>query len=240
MHIPRAVGFITFLLLTQQAFAQVADRDTSYITTATAELRNRYYAERKSESLLYTGSDYAEYEAIANEHPFFLTDDWIYGEVRYSDNTYTNIPLQFDIYRQKLITEHPASGRKLELIPEHVSWFTIANHQFVRLNESNVPQGYYELLADGKARLLAKHSKAFQESTVTGKLEVRTEENTKYFIYSNAALLPVRSKATLLDALADRKTELAQEIRSKRINFRHDRQQAMIQTVKVYNSLPKP
>lgn len=244
MSVNQVLVTTTFLLLAQRAFGQPADVDSSFVNTATSTLQQRYFAERKSESLLYVGSDYADYESIADEHPFLLTDDWIFGDVHYNGNVYRNVPLQFDVHSQKLLTEHPATGQRIELIREHVSAFTLNGHRFISIGDdalrNKIPRGFYELLVDGDVKLLTRHAKTFQESTVTGKLEVRVEENQKYFLQKNDTFVQVKNKSSVMSALAEKKSALAAEAKRRRIKVSRDKQQAMIELVTIYNSLPRP
>ena len=244
MILHRCLLLTPFLLVMQNVCAQKGVSDSLYVAAAKANLKKHYYEERKSESLLYIGSDYADYEAVLDEHPFFLNDDWIFGDVQYNGIVYKNVPLQYDIHSQKLITEHAATGRRIELIQQKVAWFNLERHHFVFLSDlqtkGKIPQEYYELLVDGNTKLFASHSKTFQESTVTGKLEVRVEETKRYLVYKNAAFIPVKGKSTLMDALADKKASLGSEMRRRKISFNRDKHQAMIETVRIYNRLAQP
>lgn len=233
----RVLTLTAFLLLAKNAYTQSIKDDSTYLVAAKANIQKQYYESRRSELLLFQGSDYAEYEAIQNEHPFFLSDDWIIGSLRYNKNVYSNIPLQFDIHSDKLITEHPGNAKKIVLVPQHVSWFTINGHHFVYLDDANIPAGYYEVLVDGKTKLLANYHKAFQESTTTGRLEVRVEEIKRYFIYKNGELLAVKGKSTLLGALDEERSALQQEIKRKRLNFNRTKEKALIESVTFYNNL---
>lgn len=237
MSIHRVLTLTAFLLLTQNVFSQIQDGDSAYVAVAKSNLQKRYYEQRKSELLLFRGSDYAEYEAILDEHPYFLSDDWIFGSIRYNENVYENVPLQYDIHSDKLVTELPATGRKIELVRQNVSWFTLEGHHFIFLSNSKIPPGYSELLVDGPAQLLATYHKSFQESTVTGKLQVRVEEIKRYFIHQNGGLLPVKGKSTLLAAFPDQRSALQQEIKRKRLNFSRAREKSLVESVRIYNTL---
>jgi hypothetical protein len=237
MFVQRALTLTAFLLLTQNVLAQRSVVDTSYVATAKSNLQKKYSEERKSELLLIRGTDYAEYEAILDEHPFFLSDDWMFGTICYNENVYAQVPLQYDIHSDKLVTENPATGRKIELVKQNVSWFILEGHRFIFLEGSNVPSGYYELLVNGSAQLLANYHKAFQESTATGKLQVRVEEIKRYYIFKNGLLSPVKGKSTLLAALSDQRSVIQQEIKRRKLNFNKNKEQALAESVSIYNSL---
>jgi hypothetical protein len=231
------LAFLTFLLLLSvSSFSQNFAADTATVARAIANLRGQFYQTKGIESFISIGSDYADYEAIEDEHPFFLDNDWVTGTVKYNDILYFNVPLQYDIRSQKLLTELAASGKKIELVKQHISWFKIGNHHFFFLNTQSA-LGYYELLEDGNAKLWAAHSKTFQESTVTGKLTVRTEETTKYFIGTNDSLIPVKGKSTILTALEDKREPLRQALKKNKVNFNRNKPAGLIEAVRLYNSI---
>jgi hypothetical protein len=232
-----------FLVVTFFARSQGKLSDSETANLAASNLRSQFYEKMRAESFLSIGSDYSEYEPISDEHPFFLTDDWIQGSIRYNGITYENVPLQFDIRSQKLLTEHFSTGKKIQLVPEHVSWFKVDGHHFVFLNDAvtsgKISSGFYELLVEGKAQLWAAYSKAFQESTVTGKLTVRVDEASKYFIQKDNMFVSVSGKGSTLAALEDKKAILLQELKKNKVNFGRNKPAGLIQAVRLYNSIPQ-
>ncbi|HEY0741267.1 MAG TPA: hypothetical protein VGD40_07395 [Chryseosolibacter sp.] len=223
-------------LMVLAAYAQPM-ADTSAVVSAVKSLRTKYYQEKLSESFLAIGSDYLEYNPIEDEHPYFNENDWIMGSVKYNEIVYENVPLLYDIRLQKILTEHPASGKKIELVKENVSWFKFANHHFGYLPQYDA-KVFYERLADGTAKLWATHSKNFQESTVTGKVTVRTEEQTRYFIENDGRLFPVKGKSSVLEALHGKRELLQQELKRNRVNFNRNKPNGLIEAVRLYNAIP--
>ena len=211
--------------------------DTSAVVTAVKSLRAKYYEQKLSESFLAIGSDYLEYNPSGDEHPYFSENDWMMGSVKYNGIVYENVPLLYDIRLQKVLTEHPASGKKIELVKENVSWFKVASHHLGYLPQYDTKE-FYELLADGSAKLWASHTKTFQESTVTGKVTVRTEEHTKYYIENNGRLFPVKGKPSVLEAFDDKREILQQELKRNRINFNRNKPNGLMEAVRLYNAIP--
>jgi hypothetical protein len=235
----RVLIFTAVTLSCHLTFAQKLTADSTLEARATSNLRSEYYKQHSTDALLFTGSDYAEYQPIGDEHPFLFDSDWISSSIHYNGSLYENIPLQYDIHSQKLLTEHAATGKKIELIPALVRWFDIKGHRFIYLDHhvsGNSQEGYFELLEDGAAKLLARHSRKFQESTVTGKLVVRIDEATKYYIFNDNTVKPVKGKSTALEALNDKQGMLQQEIKRRRLKFGKDLQSSLIEIVRIYNT----
>src|SRR5688572_9403288 len=107
--------FFLFTLSFTSGQAQLV-RDTAFLASSENAVKKFYLESLSSQSSLYTGSDYLEYVSQNDEHPFYLEDDWHMGSVSYNGFQYQNIPLQFDIQSQKLITEHLTSKKKIQLI----------------------------------------------------------------------------------------------------------------------------
>jgi hypothetical protein len=229
--------FIPILFITG---SNLLAQDLPSVAAAKQHLIGEYNKSTRGESLLYVGSDYAEYESISGEHPYFKEDDWMTGAINYNGTRYNNVPLQYDLSSQKLITEHITSGKKIQLVAEHVSWFSVDGHYFEyinRVNTKDVTSGFYEVLANGSVKLLARRGKALQESTVTGKLEARFEESVNYFILKDDVFYPVRGKKSILNALKDKRSMLVAEVKRNRVKFGKDKQQALIKTVELYNEM---
>lgn len=237
----RSLICLLLLFIEVTAFTQALS-DTTHITASAAWATRFYYAVLKSESPLYLGSDYAEYESVNDEHPFYLDNDWITGSVTYDGTVYHDVPLQLDIQSQKLITEHLSSRKKIQLVPAKITSFDIAGHHFVHLNREaldgfNERPGYYDLLADGGVKLFALRVKEFEEVVVSGKFEPRFNESTKYFILKDNKFHSVNGRASAIHVLSDKKTMLVQSLKKRRVRFKKDRETALIETVNLYNNL---
>jgi hypothetical protein len=235
------VAALLFAFQNCQTHAQ-SRADSLIVAKAEENLKKQYYDARKGEILLFVGSDYAGYEGVGDEHPFFLENDWLQGTIEYNGNIYSNVPLQYDISTQKLLTEHATSGKRIQLVTESVKTFSIGNqHHFQNLMEvetkGRLDPGFYQILAEGKARLLARRAKSLQESTVTGKLEARFEESVKYYVFKDNNFYQVKGKASVLKVFEDKKRLLASGLKQNRISFSHDRESALAKTVLLYNTL---
>ena len=103
-----------------------------------AKANARFFYERTMEGSghLYNGSEYKEYQPMSDEHPYFLMDDWVLGEVTYEGETFSNVPLLFDIQRGKLIVLNYSNGNKLQLVNALVDAFTLEGHRFINLKQT--------------------------------------------------------------------------------------------------------
>jgi hypothetical protein len=239
----KIVACICLLLIPFTGTAQPAKADTSFLTTSVDYAMRLYARNLKGESPLHNGAQYGEYISLNDEHPYFLGDDWMEGSVVYQDDRFDNIPIQFDISANKVITEHATSGHKIELINEKIAAFTIGDHHFIKIEEKpgdtlQVTPGFYELLAEGPhLTLLARRIKTLQKRVKGNEAIVEFEEINRYYYLKQNVYYNVKGKKSVLQALTDKKSVLKQQLKKNKIRFGNTREKGLIEAAKLYNTL---
>ncbi len=236
------LALLSGLMITTNAFAQPSRPDTSFLTSARVHQEALYNQLIYGQSRLYNGSEYRDFFSKDDEHPFYLIDDWSFGDIVYDEELYKNIPLFYDIFHDKVITEHLLNGSKLELISEKVERFSFSGHTFVRLRSdaSNViSEGFYDVLFNGNTKVYARREKTLQHKIEANSIIDRFDERTRLFILNKGVYYPVRSKGSVLDVLADRKQEVRSFIGKNKIKFKVDRENAIARITEYYDSLNK-
>ena len=94
---------------------------------------------------------------------YVFSDDFIPGDVEYNEKLYKGAMLNLDAYRGDLCVKLPGSGMVLVLDRNLVSYFTLGEKAFVHTGDdgSVMPEDYYQVLYDGKAKLLKMVEKRF-------------------------------------------------------------------------------
>lgn len=227
------------LVLSLPACICAQHNDTAFIAASESYLRQLYTTSVKGELPIYTGGAYAEYIPLNEEFPYLLSDDWISGTIVYMDDTYVDVPLQYDLSTETIVVEHFTSARKIKLATERISEFTLADRQFVKLNTSDFPtlpeSGFYEILEDGEAKLYARRKKNLQKQIVTGKLIASFEDTNRYYLLKGSVFHSVKSKTGLLKLLRD-KPDLKQEVKRKKLKSL-DKEARLIAISNLYNNL---
>jgi hypothetical protein len=218
-----------------------AQGDTAFIAASESYLRQLYAASIKGELPIYTGGGYAEYVSLNEEFPYFLSDDWINGSIVYMNDTYTDVPLQFDLGTETIIIEHFTSARKIKLASERISEFHLADRHFINLNKAYLPgvpeSGFYEILEDGEVKLYARRRKNLQKRVVSGKLVASFEEINKYYLLKDSTFHSIKSKSRLLKLFRD-KPELKQEMKRSKLKV-FDRETTLVAISRLYNNLAR-
>jgi hypothetical protein len=230
--------FFLLVLLPFAIRAQNFKADTSFLADARKNAIQLYTSSLSAQSHLYSGSAYAEYKAKGDENPYFI-DEWLTGTIYYDGDFYENVPLLYDISRDKLITDHRYSINKIELINERIGYFTINAHRFVPLKNKKIPDGFYELAYDGPTKVYVRYQKTLQSKAVDYSIENRFEEKNSFYIFQNNQFFSVKSKGSVLKVLEDKKTELKKFIRDNQLGFGPNRVKDISRVVQYYDQLKK-
>src|SRR5262249_6957319 len=130
----------------------------------------------------------------------------------------------------KIVIEHYQSHTLMELINEKIDRFSLDRHSFIYLarnNTSAIKDGFYELLYDGKTKVIAKHDKSLQKALKNKEISYYFAPRTRYYIIMNRIYFPVKTKSSVLSVFKDREKELKQFIGKNKISFRGNRAQAL-------------
>lgn len=203
-----------------------------------------YNQKVKSQALIYNGPEYNESKIPATGHPYFMEDFMENGTINFQGEIYRDIPMLYDVVKDRIIIEHfDQSGIGVRLIPhkDGIKSFSLYDRQFVHLTVSMIPRnmrpGFYDVLYEGKIRAFAKHRKEALENVSQGGVTVNYEPKDQFFLYKDGRYYNVRSKASLLRVLKDEKKTLAPFIRNAGLNFRANKERAIVEVGKHYDNL---
>lgn len=203
-----------------------------YSTTLTEQLR------------VYSGTEYKDYaRPFKQGHPYFATGQWSKGVVNYDGETYKDLLLLYNLVTDEVIILGYDNSSKIALPKNRVKHFFISGHHFLNIPQdslfsANISPGFYDVLANGKASLLARRSKNIQ-TTVTSEIELKVYSKDHYYIKVDHSFFPVTNKKLLLEPLKSRKSEVQQYMRQNRLRFKRDPENTMIKVINYYNQLIK-
>ena len=228
------------------SYCQSTKPDTLILLNSIAKAKEFYTKSIGAEAHLFNGVAHKEFITHKNDvgHPYFFSNDWIKGSIRYEGDAYNNISIQYDLIHDKVIIEHPYSFFKLELIDEKINAFTIQGHTFVKLasDTSKNPQikaGIFDLLYNGNMKVYAKRRKDKQEVMDAGSIKYVISEKNQYFIYKGGIYYPVKNKSSVLKVLRDRKAVVKKQLSKNKIHFKANRELALYQSAKFYEESEK-
>jgi hypothetical protein len=232
---------LLLILLQGTALGQQArPADTLFLAAARQYQQSLYHASIGGQSRLYNGTEYRDYLAQGDENPYFGIDDWQDGYVYYDDERYDSVAMFYDLSRDQVIIEHVLSGAKIELIAKKVSAFEISKHFFERLYRDSsevISEGFYERLYNGSTKVYVKRTKTLSSRASGNQLLYTFDERNRVYLLRKNRYYPVKSKKSVLKVFSDKKSELKSMLKQEKINYKADREHAIVRMSQTYDSI---
>ncbi|GEO07447.1 hypothetical protein AAE02nite_51110 [Adhaeribacter aerolatus] len=238
-HFTFFLSFLPVLFCCSRAFGQAPD--STQLSPSLQYALTLYQEAIGDEAHLYNGTQYINYDKrYLVGHQFYRTDELTDGKILYDGTWYTGVPMWYDIVLDKIVLEHPTTEFMFSLIDEKVKTFTLQDHQFIRLEKDSLAEtalkaGFYDLLHDGNIQFLAKRTKNIQEQATPSGMEGWFDLATKYYIRKENKYYPVKDKRSVLKVLPDKKKELQRYAREQHLEFRKNREKAILQLIQFYD-----
>ncbi len=208
-------------------------------------LRDQYDSAVEYNGRIYNGAEYAIRYAGVVDHPFLLSE-WQPGAINFLDREYKNLELRLDIVNNLVIIKHysPTNGAAISIMPaqEKINSFTLNTTKFVRLlPELTGEQSsrFYEMIVDRDYQLYAKHTKEKFIDKSRGAPVVGFQHKVKIYLKKDDQFLIIRNKRSLLKSLEDKKKELVEYSRAKRLYWNENPKKTAAVLVSYYFELKK-
>lgn len=165
-----------------------------------------------------------------NTHPFFSTDRWWPGKIRYRGEIYDSIYLMYDIHDDVLIFRHPTKlqyhSQAVKPNQEQVDWFELAGHTFKYYPGEMLqfPPGFFDQLYVGKEfDLVAKRAKGSRAETTIVYIP-----NDMYLVRVKDEYHRIKRKRSILRLFKGQKGEVRKFIRENELQIRPGNEQDLI------------
>lgn len=225
--------------------ANPASAQTAFAAdSALAGARKAYVAALGNQAVLYDGAEYVDYTTPGTRgHQFFGEPEAQLGSVVYRSGTFTNVPLRYDLVRDQLVLLYPGQAAALMLVPAKVASFSLGSHRFVRvvrdsLAGNGLATGFYELLADGPVRLLARRQKRVYQTIIGQNLTLEYRQTDAVYLRTATAGAEVSGLKDLVALLPDHQADVQRYARQQRLSFAPaSRVESAAQLLRYYYSL---
>lgn len=175
----------------------------------------------------------------------YLQDGFIEGTVtRKNGDVYHQVPLRYNGYDDQ-IEFKPPTGVALYLSnPEEFQSVTIGSQKYIYLSSNSKRQeadGYFELLEDGKTKLLKKHAVVLKEAEPAKpyqdpKPAAFEKEPASFFVLNEKQeVIEISNTNSLLDALPSANNELKSYLKKNKLKVR--KEDDLRQVIAHYNEL---
>jgi hypothetical protein len=239
-----ALFFFIYYCLAGNTYGQLADLKPSVPDQVPEYPLSLYRSETRDVQNLYNGRLYYIYDSRQEEHQFFQERKFENGVVFYQGQRYDSIPMMYDIVKDELVIKHINGFEPILLQSPKVRFFTVYEHQFLYLESGkeinpDMRTGFYDLVYNGKTRMLVRRIKQRQEKIYEKKVIAQFPDKKFYYLYLNGKYNAVHTKKAVLSLFPEQKTELRKSLREQKIKFRKDRERAIVTMVARYDELTK-
>lgn len=221
---------LLFLLSFHCAFAQ--NNQTS-VENSLVQSFNRQLA---NQSRLLNGVSYVDYAGKLDGNAFLYdNNDFVKATLVYDDIEYTDVPIVYDVVKDKVVTLLPNGYTKYSLLNDRLASFTLRNEKFIYFvpkdsTASQIP-GFYKLEHEGQASVLVKYSKTVKEIVDSYGARKKFTGKVDYYILSNDKLQRVNRDSDIHKILGLDKGDLKQHLKAKNLKFRKQPEQTLVEAV---------
>jgi hypothetical protein len=230
---------IVFILISLLSFGQAIIVDSSFTESTEKSVLGFYNTARKEELSLFNGTLHYGYSPAIEGIAYYKYDTWQTGTVEYDGIVYSNVMMKYDLVTDKLIVQTATGNISIALFSPRVKGFSFSGHKFTWLqkkDKSSLPEGFYEIVAEGKATLYVRSAKIILEEIINNTLQRKFEETTKYYILKEDGIYyQVSNKNSLLSILREKRREVQDFISKRKLKYRIDAGSMIPAAVQIYN-----
>lgn len=240
----RFICFISIAILFMFSYPTLQAQGNGVIDSSAYQIAKTYFQNIVgAESHLYTGEAYPKYDAGIKGDPFFMVTQMQNGDIFYDGSLYKDVPMLYDISRDKIIINRYNGNERIQLLTEKIKYLAFEGHKFENFattegKEDNISKKLYDVLFNGKATLLVQRIKNIKHGLKAEDPYSFVEEDA-FFIRNENNLFVVNNRNDVLPALNDKKNEVKAFIRKNRLKFKKNKEGDLIKTVNYYESLNK-
>lgn len=220
----------------------VAAQDTAinnhFTAVAVHQAVSSYHHYIDKQSRLYNGIEYVGYSPKIEGIPYFQENTWQRGSIVYDGIAYDTVQMMYDIVKDRVVILHFNNFFRVALFSEKVTSFSLLGHHFIRierdsLGKSPLATGFYDQLYTGPTSMLVRRTK-FIEETVKETVERKFLEQDYYYLYKNGSYHIIRTQKGLFALLKEHAREIRQHLKKKKLKFRKDKENSILQAA-IYN-----
>ncbi len=201
-----------------------------------------FYDSIQSASLLFIGDEYLPHRLGIKGSPFLGDIFMTPTELQYNGVLYKEVPMLYDLVRQKLVVNRYNDNARMSLISDKVKSFITQAHHFERLSfiatDGTDKNGFFDILLSGSNRLLSERIKRV-EITMNTEVPPTFIERDLFYISNAGGYFPVVDRKSLLAAFAANKEEVKMFVRKKKFKLKKEIEHELLAVVTYYESLLK-
>jgi hypothetical protein len=189
-----------------------------------------------------SGGYYVDPPQTIEGDPYFLSKNFEIADLTVNGITYGKVPLLYNIYSDEIITFHPGHKQRVLIKTEKINGFSFregSKSSFIKIAENpsyaHHGNGFYEIIADGKAVFLCKHYKTRKEKREISKYTSEFLEKKDFWLQKGDEMRLVRKKSDVMEFLGLEKKELRQLAKERKLIFKSDKRAYILMAVSHFN-----
>jgi hypothetical protein len=202
------------------SYAQsVSPEDSAFYHSALSNTINYYYTNSKATCTCLNGIEYIPPSFSFSEgSPYFQGAEAREGTLVYDHVFYDSVHLLYDELQGNLV--YVDESHRILLLNEKVARFSILGHPFVNLE----PQGYFQVLYEGKSMMLKKEEKVIRElASFSADEKVKViDTRSVYYLRKGDHLFRIEGKNSFFEAWGDHKKEIAAFVKRGELKFKKE------------------
>ncbi|MEQ1796388.1 MAG: hypothetical protein ABL872_00480 [Lacibacter sp.] len=223
------------------AQSQSSESDTVFYKKAITSTVLLYHEQMGNQRGVFNGVSYYGYAfPFEQGHPYFNSSNPEPGSIIYDHIFYPAVLLSYDEVADVVVLHQ--SNRSIQLHSNNISRFEILTHKFIHfpddvLVQSAIKPGFYELLYEGKVRLLKKETKKISDYIRTkgeGVLK-NVEIETKYYIQKNNYIYAVKNMQSVFQIYNDKRDKIDHFLQTKQLSYKKDRDRMLMEVTAFYD-----
>ena len=195
---------------------------------------------------LYNGTEFTDlFLNTDGTFRYFNGFDYSRGNVEYNGQYYSNVSLKYDLLEDNLLTrsEDNLSIFNVKLIPDFVKSFSIYNHDFVKLENTNLSieaNGFFEIgYLGNEVSLYIKRTKKKKDKPLKTGVQYRFSDENFYVLKTNGNFYVVGKTKDVWKILPQNEEKIRQFYKSYKALSKSNPDSFMVKLVQNLNDLDK-
>ncbi|MBQ8240593.1 MAG: hypothetical protein IJZ38_07120 [Bacteroides sp.] len=171
---------------------------------------------------------------IYTNHPYWLSDEFVPGDIVFDGRLYRSVPLRFDAFSQQLVVNTPVKRSNIMVPMEQVEKFVVDGIEYSRRNDEFVAILY----SSPRMELVEQVHVTVKEGLIdNARVQYEFKRNVKYYLLRGGQMLEVGNLKSVMKLFPGLKKELKSFAKMHYLDFKVHRQSSLISTIKYADGL---
>ena len=197
-------------------------------------LFDEYLREAGDRAEMFVGKMETGYAStVFINHPYWLSDEFLVGEVRYKGMLYKNVLLRYDAFLNQLVVKTPEKQANVYIPMHAVEGFSIGGLVYAKHDDEFMAVHY-----DGShMELLEQMRVKMKENMNHENLQYEFKRNVNSYLLNDGRMYEVTNMRSVLKLYPGLEKELKRFSRMNNLNFKENRQSSLVLLVKYADEL---